>query len=79
MSYIVYENRVQNYASVHRESCSFPKMHGGVSSTTPPTGQYHEGLETVESAWDKANSTGRRVRICRQCKPPISEHGELSC
>ena len=26
------------------------KVHGGVSRTTPPTGQYCEGIETVEAA-----------------------------
>ena len=72
MHYTVYENRVHNYAAVHRAIRGYLKMHGGVSSTTPPTGEYHEGFETVEAALNKARSTGRDVRICRGCNPPIS-------
>ena len=72
MLYTVYENRVHKYASVHRATCGYLKMHGGVSITTPPTGQYYEGFETAEAALDKARSTDREVRICRRCSPPIS-------
>ena len=71
MNYTVYENRVNNYAAVHRATCGYLKMQGGVSIITPPTGKYHEGLETAEAALSKARSTGRDVRICRGCAPPI--------
>ena len=72
MHYTVYENRVHNYAAVHRAICGYLKMHGGVSSTTPPTGEYHEGFERAEAALNKARSTGRDVRIYRGCNPPIA-------
>ena len=71
MHYAVYENRVVNRATVHRATCRFRKMHGGVSSIIPPTGEHHEGFETAEAAMNKARSTGRDVRICRKCNPPI--------
>ena len=60
MAYIVYENRPNNYASIHRAGCAFLRMHGGVSIVTPPTGRYYEGLETVEDALSKARSTGAK-------------------
>ena len=72
MHYTVYENRPTNYATVHRSTCNRIKVHGGVSTTTPPTGEYHEGIETAEAALNKAISTGRHVRICSRCAPPIS-------
>ena len=40
MKYTFYKNRVHKYAAVHKETCSCLKVHGGVSRTTPPTGQY---------------------------------------
>ena len=72
MHYTVYENRVHNYAKVHAVTCSYVKMHGGVSSTIPPTGEWHEGFETAEAAMNKARSTGRDVSICSGCGPLIS-------
>lgn len=68
----MYENVPNNRATVHRATCGYLKMHGGKSTTTPPSGEYHEGFETVEAALDKAKGTGRHVRICRGCSPPIS-------
>lgn len=44
MSYIVYKNRVHNYASVHETSCGYVKQHGGVSSTTPPPAGITKGF-----------------------------------
>ena len=72
MHYIVYENRIHNYAAAHKVTCGYVKMHGGASATTPPTGGYHEGFPTPEAALNKARTTGRDVRICRGCNPPIS-------
>ena len=69
MQYTVYENRPNNRATVHKETCSYLKMHGGVSTTVPPTGEYHEGFPTAEAALTKAKATGRSVRICRICCP----------
>ena len=45
MHYTVYGNRVHNYAAVHRAICGYLKMHGGVSSTTPPTGEYPVNID----------------------------------
>ena len=50
MRYTVYKNRANRYAAVHRQTCSRLKVHGGVSRTTPPTGEYCEGIETAEAA-----------------------------
>ena len=69
MAYVVYENRVHNYARVHIVNCAFVKMHGGVSSVISPTGRYYEGFETPEDALNKARSTGRDIRICSNCSP----------
>ena len=73
MSYTVYENRKNNRATVHMDTCGCLRMHGGESSITPPTGEYHEDLETAEAALNRAKDTGRRtIRICGKCNPPIS-------
>ena len=69
MRYTVYKNRVHKFATVHEESCSHIKVHGGVSRTIPPTGQYSEGIETMEAARREATSTGREVRLCSFCNP----------
>ena len=69
MKYTVYKNRPNRYAAVHRESCSRLKVHGGVSTRTPPTGEYYEGLETLEAARRHASDTGWEVRLCSYCNP----------
>ena len=69
MKYTIYMNRVHKYASIHEESCSYVKMHGGVSTTIPPTGGYYEDIDTVEAARREAASTGLEVRMCSHCKP----------
>ena len=70
MSYIVYENRVLSKAIVHRTDCSYVKMNGGVSKTSPPSSWWLEGFETADAALKEAQSTGRRdVRTCSYCKP----------
>ena len=69
MTYTVYKNRVHKCAAVHKETCSRLKVHGGVSRTTPPTGEYCEGLETVDAAQREAACTGWEVRICSYCGP----------
>ena len=69
MRYTIYKNRVHKYAAVHKESCSRLKVHGGVSRTTPPTGQYSEGIATLEAARRQATDTGWEVRICSFCNP----------
>ncbi len=69
MKYTVYKNRANRYAAVHRETCSRLKVHGGVSRRTPPTGEYSEDIETVETARRLAADTGWEVRICSYCSP----------
>ena len=69
MKYTVYKNRANRYAAVHRATCSRIKVHGGVSRRTPPTGEYCEGIETVEAARRLAADTGWDVRICSYCSP----------
>ena len=69
MRYTVYKNRVHKYAAVHKETCSYVKMHGGVSSTIPPTGEYSDGFKTVESARLDASNTGWKVKMCGHCAP----------
>ena len=49
MNYTIYKNRVHKYAAIHKGSCTRLKVHGGVSSTTPPTGEYCEDIETPSS------------------------------
>ena len=70
MTYTVYENYPNNKAIVHKSSCSYVKMHGGVSRKTPPTGRYYENIGTLTEAWRRARATGRRdVRSCKICSP----------
>ena len=73
MSYMVYENRVLKYASVHSVDCIYVKMHDGESIVKPPTVTYHEGFETAAAALALAINTGQEVRICRMCKPPVAD------
>ena len=44
LHYTVYENRPNNRATVHRATCGYLEMHGGVSSTTPPLANITRGL-----------------------------------
>ena len=67
MSFTVYEQTRHNYASVHRATCRYIRMHGGGDSDSP--GKYHEGFETAEAALACAESTNRHVRICQTCRP----------
>ena len=71
MAYVIYVNFPNSYVSAHDASgCGYVKMHGGVSSTTPPTGYYIEGFRTVEDvraaakvvqeALEAASHRGRR-------------------
>lgn len=73
MKYTVYKNRVHKYAAVHKETCSYTKMHGGVSRTTPPTGEWVDDIDTAElarrEAEREAKGKGWEVRICSNCSP----------
>ena len=73
MNYLVYEYTVENKARVHEATCSYVKLHGGVSRRDPSTVQWHEGFETVEAALRKARTTGREVSLCGKCKPSIAK------
>ena len=65
-------NRIHKLARVHRDTCLYIKIHGGVSTTVPPTGWYHEGFATADDALAKARSTGRDAFICQRCSPQLS-------
>ena len=67
--YLVYVNRPNRYATVHRTSCSQPKKGGGVSRRTPPTGWYLEDFATAAAARAAAAATGHDVIACRYCAP----------
>ena len=69
MNYTIYKNRVHKYAAIHKGSCTRLKVHGGVSSTTPPTGEYCEDIETLAAAQREAANTGWEVKTCSYCKP----------
>ena len=70
MTFTVYENRVHNYASIHISSCSYVKLHGGVSRVTPPTGRYYEEIGSLLEALKVAFITGRRdLAVCSRCLP----------
>ena len=73
MTYAVYKNRVHKYAAVHKETCSNVKVHGGVSSTTPPTGEWVDDIDTAElarrEAEREAKSKGWEVKMCSNCNP----------
>ena len=72
MNCTVYKNRVYKNAAVHKQTFSRLKVHGGVSKTTLPTGQYTEGIGTAEAAKLEAARTGWEVRICSYCGPSFS-------
>ncbi len=69
MAYVVYKNRPNKFATVHRSTCNRPRQHGGVSRRHPPTGTYVDGLSTRGAAIQEARSTGWDVRLCRFCAP----------
>ena len=73
MMFTVYDNRVHKYSAIHRSTCSRIKVHGGKSKVRPPTGVYHEGLESLEAAEQKASVKGWTVRYCSFCGPLASE------
>ena len=69
VTYIVYKNRVRKRAKIHRNGCGDPRMHGGTSTSTPPTGWYSEGFKTLEDPWRDASAEGWIVSLCKLCKP----------
>ena len=74
MRYIVYKNNPNKRITIHRESCNYPKMHGGVSTVIPPTGEYVEDIPTFKEARDWADSfVGWYVRECSVCRPDYSD------
>ena len=68
LKYIVYENRPNRSATIHRQPCVRVRQHGGISKTTPPTGKYVDAA-TLEDAESEAKSTGWAVRYCSYCGP----------
>lgn len=68
MRYEVYVNHPNNKAIVHRVGCLHPRKHGGVSSTTPPTGGYSERFNTMGEARNFAVGAAKgETRSCRDC------------
>ncbi len=68
MTFTVYENRLNNYASIHREGCSHIRQHGGESSVDPPTGCYHDEIGTFLEALRIALNSGKRnLALCSRC------------
>ena len=67
MPFTVYFNRVHRSARVHRSTCGYLKMHGGVSRNVPPTGWYEEGFCTAEDAKEATNKTKYETRNCKVC------------
>ena len=68
MSYQVYVNHPNNKAIVHASSCRFLRMHGGVSTTNPPTGHYSCVVQGLDAAWAFAFAANKReTRTCTVC------------
>ena len=73
MRCIVYFNRPDRYAAIHKATCSYPQMHGGVSAATPETGWYSPVLPSFEAAQVEAKMMESfKVILCGHCEP----HGE---
>ena len=60
MPYEVYVNHPRNKAIVHDSTCAYLRMHGGVSTTNPPTGHYSCVLQDLDAAWAFAFATNKR-------------------
>ena len=67
MTYVIYVNRIHRSARVHKASCGYLRMHGGVSSRVPPTGYYEEGISSLDEAIQIAQRTGHTVFNCKVC------------
>ncbi len=68
MRFEVYVNHPNNKAIIHKVSCYHLRKHGGVSSTSPPTGGYSERFNTLAEARGFAtNSHKRERRSCSDC------------
>ena len=68
MPYAVYENFRQDSATVHLVTCRHYKKKGGVSQAERPSGQWHDGLQTLKRAWEVAAQTQREaVKGCLDC------------
>ena len=75
MIYVIYWNHRHRYAMIHRETCGYLRMHGGVSMTAEPTGCYSQNLETLEEAERIAPRPGYGVSYCQGCKPLVVGSG----
>ena len=66
--YEVYVNHPNSKAIVHAAGCPHLRKHGGVSSTTPPTGIYSERFTTLADARAfVATRQKRERRSCHDC------------
>ncbi len=68
MPYEVYVNHPRNKAIVHDSTCAYLRMHGGVSTTNPPTGHYSCVLQDLDAAWAFAFAANKwETRTCMEC------------
>ena len=70
MRYWVYEDDPTNRAIVHKDWCRFCNYGYGLRGRRLPDNRWHGPFESVEDAFAKARSTGRREnRGCKICAP----------
>ena len=67
MQYIVYENRRNGRAIIHRTTCGELYKHGG-NARDPYTQEYHGPFDTLAEAESRALALGRR--FVKRCSKP---------
>ena len=72
MRCLVYFNRPDRYAAIHRETCDYPQLHGGLRAATE-TGWYSRVLPTFEDAQVLATRQGGKIILCGDCDPHREE------
>ncbi|MCK5284953.1 MAG: hypothetical protein KAJ86_05140 [Alphaproteobacteria bacterium] len=71
MPYWVYENWTHKKAIIHSSECSYCKNGQGIHATSSKqNGEWHGEFEDIDSAFKKAENTGRdEIRTCKICSP----------
>ena len=69
MRYIVYFDRHDKYAAIHKTTCAYPRMHGGVGRANPTTGWYSKILGSLEDARLEGKASGYKIIHCGTCGP----------
>ena len=66
MAYTTYENVANPHVTIHKDGCSFIKMHGGEHKYGQGQYRYHD---TFDAASNYSITTHLPMKNCHFCKP----------